>query len=164
MIAAACRVARADVTAVASTVCKMNIRERLLRRDVGSVDAVAEQVVRRYIEARAQNASDAHPLNNIDDIIRQTAAIWEPGRIAGDQAQTLALPLRGRRDTGVESHKVGDRPCWSASGGNRWGISHQRQKIGSRWSGYFEPIYGIEHSSNKGIKVERSELAVVDRL
>src|SRR5271155_2844074 len=104
------------MAAVASTVCKVNIRERLLRRDVGSVDAVAEQVVRRYVEARAQNASDADPLNNIDDIIRQTAAIGEPGSIASDQAQTLALPLRGRRYTGVESHKVGDRPRWSAFG------------------------------------------------
>ena len=79
------------MTAVAATVCKVNIGECLLRRDVGRVDAVAEQVVRRNVEAVAQNATDAHPLNNIDDVIGQTAAIGEPGRIAGDQSQTLAL-------------------------------------------------------------------------
>ena len=52
LIAAARRIAGADMTAVASAVCIVHIRERLLRRNVGSVDAVADQVVRGDIEAR----------------------------------------------------------------------------------------------------------------
>src|SRR5580692_8710551 len=47
LIAAASRIAGTDVTAVASAVCKVHIRERLLRRDVRCIDAIAEQVVRR---------------------------------------------------------------------------------------------------------------------
>ena len=96
LIAAARRVAQADMTAV-STVCKVHMQRCLLRRDVGGVDAVAKQVVRRDIEARAQNATDAHPLNNNNDIIRETAAIWEPGRIAGDrpERQRLAFGVGG---------------------------------------------------------------------
>ena len=81
MIAAARCIARTDMTAVASTVCKVHVRERLLRRNVRSVDAIAEQVVRRDIERRAaQNAANAHPLNDVYHIIRETAAIGETGR------------------------------------------------------------------------------------
>ena len=43
-------IAGADMAAVASTVCVVNIRERLLRGNVGRVDAIAEEVVRRDIE------------------------------------------------------------------------------------------------------------------
>ena len=92
------------MAAVPSAVCKVNIRERLLRRNVGSVDAIAKQVVRRDIEAGTQNATDAHPLDNIDDVVRETATIWESCRIAGDQTQPLALRLRSRRHTSVEPH------------------------------------------------------------
>ena len=98
MIAAASSIARTDMTAVASTVCKVNIRERFLRGNVWRVDTVAEQDVRRDIERRAaQNTTNAHPLNNIDHIISETAAIREPGRVTSDQAKTLALRHRGRR-------------------------------------------------------------------
>ena len=92
------------MTAVSSTVCKVNIRERLLRRNVGSVDAIAKQVVRRDIEAGTQNATNAHPLDNIDNVIRETATVWESRRIAGDQTQPLALGLWSRRHTSVEPH------------------------------------------------------------
>jgi hypothetical protein len=80
------------MSAVASTVCIVNVRERLLRRNVGGVHAIAEQVVRGHIERRpAENAAYAHPLNNIDHVIGKTAAVWEPCSVASDQAQPLAL-------------------------------------------------------------------------
>ena len=105
-----------------------------------------------------------HALDNVDHIIGQAAAIGEPGSIAGDQAQTLALRHRRRRHTGVEAQQVGDRPSRRACGSNRRRIGHQRQQIGAGWRGYVEPVNGIEHSCNERIKVERGELAVVDRL
>ena len=79
------------MAAVASTVRKVHIRERLLRRNIGCVDAVAEQVVRRDIEARAQNSTDDNPLNYIDNIIGEAAAVGIAGRIARNQTQTLTL-------------------------------------------------------------------------
>src|SRR5579859_5410013 len=53
LIAAAGWVARTDVSAVASAVGVVDIGERLLRGNVGSVDAIAKQVVRRNVESRA---------------------------------------------------------------------------------------------------------------
>jgi hypothetical protein len=90
------------MTAVASTVCKVNIRERLLWGNVGRVDAIAEQVVRRDIEPRAENAASDHSRSNVDDIIRGTATIGETGRIAPDQSQTASARERRRRYTGIE--------------------------------------------------------------
>jgi hypothetical protein len=80
------------MTAVASTIGIVNIGECLLWGNVGRVHAIAEQIVRRNIERRAaQNASDGHSLNNVDNVVCGTAAVWESGSVAGNQAQTLAF-------------------------------------------------------------------------
>ena len=91
MISAACRIPWADVTAVASTVCKVDIRKRLLRRNVRSVDAIADPAVWGDTEAGAQNAASDDPCSNINYVIGQTAPIWESRRIASDQSETASL-------------------------------------------------------------------------
>jgi hypothetical protein len=57
------------MAAVTPAVSEVYIREGLLRRNVGRIDAIAEQVIRSDIEPRGEDATDSHPLGNIYDIV-----------------------------------------------------------------------------------------------
>src|SRR5579864_6546304 len=108
LVSAACRVARTDMTAIASTVCIVNIRELLLRRNVGRVDTIAEPVVRRNVESRAENAAGNDSRGYVDDVIRETATIGVTRRIASDQPHPAPARESCGSDAGVEPQKVGD--------------------------------------------------------
>jgi hypothetical protein len=62
----------------------MNVRERLLRRNVRRIHAIANQVVGRYIKAGAENAAPNHTRSNVNHVIGQASPIGEARRIAGD--------------------------------------------------------------------------------
>jgi len=78
------------MAAVASTVCKVHIRKRLLRRNVGSVDTIADQAVWGNTEPGAENAASDDSCGNIDHVVGQTAPIGESRGIASDQSETAS--------------------------------------------------------------------------
>jgi hypothetical protein len=82
------------MTAVASAVCKVHIGEGLLRWNIGRVDAIAYQAIRRDIESRAENAAADNPSGNIDNVIGQTATVGETGRIAPNQSEAASTCKR----------------------------------------------------------------------
>ena len=114
------------MAAVAPAVCIVNIRERLLRRYVRSIDAIAEQVVRRDIEARTKNTARDDSFGNVDDIIGKPAAIGESCRITSEQTQALTVRPGGWGYAGVEAQKIGDWAGRSACRGDRRRIGHKR--------------------------------------
>lgn len=89
--------------AIAPAIGIVNVWEGLLRRDVRSIHAVADQVVRRDIEAGNQYAAAHHPGCDVNNIVREPAAVGKAAKVAGQYSQALSLGVGGWRNAGVET-------------------------------------------------------------
>src|SRR4051812_33606281 len=68
------------------------VREGAVERLGTLVDAVAQQVVGRLVEVRREHGRAGHCLNgDVDDVILESATIWESGGVPAEHAPAVAL-------------------------------------------------------------------------
>src|ERR1700722_11522442 len=91
-----------DVTAIASAVSEVHIRECFLCGHIGSVDAIANQVIGSDVELGIEHAGNC-ARRNINYVVGNSASVRKTCAIAGEQAHPAPVSRRSRRYTGVQS-------------------------------------------------------------
>src|SRR5215472_2080322 len=117
--------------AVAATVGGANIREPVLVAVLVDVHAVSDG---RTVFLRIRQDADHGAAGDVDYVVNRTASIRKSRQVARQEAESLLVGNRCRRNSSVEAEQIRDWTCIvrSAPRTDRSRVHNQWEQVGTR--------------------------------